>query len=177
MSETIRLYNDKCRPWLVRLVRQGDRYGRDDCLVHDELAPMVEFYDLVHVDKFGPRGQFVSRYCLQTLLGRDEWSNRRPTDGINLHLGVEVWSVDSQLMGQVMRWLTALGEIEQSADMARRAFVDRFADRNDAMAFETSQLDNHEFLPECALHVRNGGVGTREYWWWLCQQLDECEAD
>lgn len=64
----------------VRVVKLGDRYGLDDVLTHglkgrtqkrDDFAhrmgPLVEFYDLRWVHKFGPRGQFVSRYFLRTL--------------------------------------------------------------------------------------------------------------
>ena len=29
----------------VRIVRAGDRYGRDNCLTHDKDEPLVEFYD------------------------------------------------------------------------------------------------------------------------------------
>ena len=29
----------------VRIVNKGDRYGRADCLTHDDDRPMVEFYD------------------------------------------------------------------------------------------------------------------------------------
>ena len=44
----------------VRLVTKGDRYGLNDCLVHEEDKPMVEFYS-TKVQKTG-RGYFVSRY-------------------------------------------------------------------------------------------------------------------
>ena len=29
----------------VRIVNKGDRYGREDCLTHDDDRPMAEFYD------------------------------------------------------------------------------------------------------------------------------------
>ncbi len=52
----------------VRLVRKGDRYGLNDCLVgHDE--PLVEFYSRAddYDPRFDGRGQYVSRYYLATL--------------------------------------------------------------------------------------------------------------
>lgn len=52
----------------VRLVKQGDKYGRDDCLTHSKANPMIEFYDARQDPaKFGDRGQFVSRYYVETL--------------------------------------------------------------------------------------------------------------
>jgi hypothetical protein len=59
----------KLEKFNVRIVRKGDRFGRNDCLVHDDDRPMVEFYDhrYDHSD-FKGRGQFVSRYFVCTLL-------------------------------------------------------------------------------------------------------------
>jgi hypothetical protein len=52
----------------VRTVLQGDRYGLNDCLTHDTARPMIEFYDARQdPEKFGERGQFVSRYYAETL--------------------------------------------------------------------------------------------------------------
>jgi len=31
--------------WTVRVVFEGDRFGRDMCLVHDDAEPLIEFYD------------------------------------------------------------------------------------------------------------------------------------
>jgi hypothetical protein len=87
--------------WNVRLVNEGDRYGRDDCLTHDKSEPMVEFYDRRYVDKFGPRGQFVSRYYLSTLTDdRGHLANGLCLDG-----GVPAWSVNAHDMAQVLAWL------------------------------------------------------------------------
>jgi hypothetical protein len=52
----------------VRLVLKGDRYGLDDCKVHDEDEPMVEFYAWKWRHLHGPRGYFVSRYNANTLV-------------------------------------------------------------------------------------------------------------
>ena len=57
----------------VRLVLDGDHYGRDDCIqfAADDIGDMlVEFYDRRYMDPtFGTHGQFVSRYYFSTLAG------------------------------------------------------------------------------------------------------------
>jgi hypothetical protein len=61
----------------LRVVGDGDRYGREMALTHDDRDPLVEFYDLRWDHVRDPEGvvlgQFVSRYRLSTLLepGRD----------------------------------------------------------------------------------------------------------
>jgi len=63
------------RDFTMRVVKKGDRYGREMCLVHDRDDPMVEFYDRgwsIDRDTDGTvLGQFVSRYNLATLLEPD----------------------------------------------------------------------------------------------------------
>lgn len=93
--------NDAGRRFLVRVVRKGERYGLNDKLVHDggasigkENDPLIEFYDLTHCDKFGPRGQFVSRYYASTLATHN--------GGLTLDGGCHVWSVDARAMQPVI---------------------------------------------------------------------------
>jgi hypothetical protein len=51
----------------VRIVRKGDKYGRDNCLTYDkEDQPMVEFY----IGNY-----FVSRYYVATILGTDGYGS------------------------------------------------------------------------------------------------------
>lgn len=55
--------------WYVRILEDGDRYGLDDCLEWQSSRSGVEFYDYSQdKEKFGHRGQFVSRYYVETLL-------------------------------------------------------------------------------------------------------------
>lgn len=68
----------------VRIVRKGDRYGSKDAVVHEHDEPMVEFYD-ARQTAFGPRGQFVSRYYVDTFMSR---SNDHALD---LQGGVDDW--------------------------------------------------------------------------------------
>ena len=82
----------------VRLVRKGDRYGLDDCLVHDKDEPLVEFWDATYEND--PRfttglGQFVSRYFLSTLTDEDGNGHklRAVPRGIALCGHVPAWTV------------------------------------------------------------------------------------
>ena len=45
--------NQHERSFAVVVVAQGDQYGRDNRLTHDEPDPMVEFYDTTHAGKEG----------------------------------------------------------------------------------------------------------------------------
>ena len=82
--------NEDGRRFTVRVVFPGGRYGVLDQVVHrDEmdLGPLVEFYDLTYTERFGPRGQFVSRYYLSTLQERN-WGGPLPLQG-----DVPVWTI------------------------------------------------------------------------------------
>lgn len=68
-----RVVNSAGRAFNVRLVRQGERFGLNDCLVHDKDDPLVEFWDATY--EHDPRftrglGQFATRYYLSTLVER-----------------------------------------------------------------------------------------------------------
>ncbi len=93
----MKITNDEGRTFLVRVVREGERYGLDDCIVYNkdtdstfyENDPLIEFYDLsVDLRKFGPRGQFVSRYHASQLAKDSPY-------GLDLHGGVPEWKIDA----------------------------------------------------------------------------------
>lgn len=85
----LKITNDKGRTFNVRVVKKGEAYGLNDCKVHDSDDALVEFYDATYEgEKFGPRGQFVSRYYASTFLSRDR------DFGLCLDGGVDVWSID-----------------------------------------------------------------------------------
>ena len=85
------------RRFSVRTVRRGMRYGLNDVLTHDRDDPLIEFYDASQsAEKFGPRGQFVSRYFASTLAGH--------VGGLSLHGGVAVWTVPAAEMAAVVAW-------------------------------------------------------------------------
>jgi len=88
--------NANGREFFVRTVMKGDRYGLEDCLTHEKDDPMVEFYDWKYANQktFGPRGQFVSRYCLSTLA-------KQMGGGLCLDGGIPEWRVDAGAMREV----------------------------------------------------------------------------
>lgn len=92
-AELITVKNDDDRVFVVRIVREGDRYGLNDCLTHDDPRPMIEFYDATYIgDKFGPRGQFTGgRYFVETLDERYDSAVDLALDG-----GIPVWSLTAQ---------------------------------------------------------------------------------
>jgi len=82
----------------VRVVRKGDRYGLNNCLVHDKSDPLVEFYDTTHGE------QFVSRYYRSTLLS-DNGPRSLDRTGLCLDGGYPEWSVGAVEMGTVLGFL------------------------------------------------------------------------
>jgi hypothetical protein len=86
----------------VRVVQVGERYGRNDCLVNDT-APLVEFYDTrYNPSDFMGRGQFVSRYYVDTILGSDY------PGGLCLDGGVPEWTVGPAAMLQVKEYIAGV---------------------------------------------------------------------
>lgn len=80
----------------VRILRRGDHYGLNDGLLYENEEPSVEFYDATQSqDKFGPRGQFVSRYLAATLL------THSPSEGLLLDRGSPTWVVSDKAMRRV----------------------------------------------------------------------------
>ncbi len=81
----------------VRVVRSGDRYGLDRCLLYNEADPMIEFYDTRCAGKggFDTEGQFVSRYYARTLADGPDGM------GLCLHGGVPDWEIDEPSMIRV----------------------------------------------------------------------------
>ena len=120
--------NDQDVTFHVRIVREGDKWGRDDCLTWDDERPAVEFYDATaDPAKFGPRGQFVSHYFLETIL------EGHPDFGIDLHHGVIRWSITGRNKQQVIEWATRQLELCHCGDQPVARIVTtygvEFADR------------------------------------------------
>lgn len=103
-SMTIRDTNR--RPWRVVMLHRGDRYGRDDCLVHHGDEPLVEFWDLANAGETMPdEGQFVSRYYLSTMLEHEEGL------GLCLQGDVPAWTLSAPVTDLIIAWL-ALQPVE-----------------------------------------------------------------
>jgi hypothetical protein len=82
----------------VRLLNQGDKYGLDYSLTHMEDMPLVEFYDADQsTEKFGPLGQFVSRYYLKDIL--------QHTGGLSLNLGIPEWYITDHNFTKVLEYV------------------------------------------------------------------------
>lgn len=108
--------------YLVRIVRKGDPKGLNWCLRHGEgedainwdgkpkdekwAAPVVQFYDARHESDTN-LGYFVSSYYASTLLGTDEYSNRKPGEkrGIDLYGGNNDWKIDGETMYRIEQWV------------------------------------------------------------------------
>lgn len=109
-------------PFHVRVVFMGDGFGlwdettRKHSCTHNELEPLVEFYDARHehqpVDDTR-KGQFVSRYNWSTLSFRStlrkSMATRTHLDdpeprGLCLHGGIPAWTVDARSMSLVLAW-------------------------------------------------------------------------
>jgi hypothetical protein len=99
--------------YAVRIVRQGDRYGLNDCLTHDRsgLDSLVEFYLVfdpeVDMKRHGPRGFFVSRYYAGTLLNAPGFYGRDHTNaGLCLHGDrYNYHSIDAAQFAEVLAYL------------------------------------------------------------------------
>ena len=86
----------------VRIVRKGDKYGREFCLTYDKDEPLVEFYDSRY--PHAEYGQFVSRYYVATILGTDRYGSGE--GGLCLDGGnPNEWSVSEQDMDTVRDYL------------------------------------------------------------------------
>lgn len=118
----LRITNDRGRHFNVRIVRVGEHYGRDDCLEHGTTkfddgassAPLVEFYDATYADTerfadFQGRGQFVSRYGADILLGLDPMFSKgkefEKGRGLDLQGDEPVWKIDGEAMDLVRDWI------------------------------------------------------------------------
>ena len=115
-----KLYNlldvERDQLWNVRIVEEGDSYGKDMCLTHDESEPLVEFYDadasFNDADASfndGPEdigmklGQFVSRYYMSTLM--DDGDPIGDGRGFCLDNGVPKWVIEGAAVKRVARFL------------------------------------------------------------------------
>lgn len=118
MSPTFTFTAANGTPFLVRLVRQGDPYGAEMRLVHDETYPEVEFYDTRYpfaYDFVGTKeeaiaagapvlGQFTAgRYYVHTL--RETRALHGRDTGLALNGSIAAWIVDPASMHAVHAWL------------------------------------------------------------------------
>ena len=96
--------NDNGITFKAVMIYEGDRYGRDNCLINDEEA-LVEFYDtrFPHTK----HGQFISRYFAKTLIGECEYSYGDISNGMNLDGGIPSWTISAKNGQAVVDWIKA----------------------------------------------------------------------
>ena len=93
MSKVLNIKNDKGRRFNVRIITNGDKYGRNHALTMTSNSPQVEFYDPMWPESAHPElGQFIGRYYITTLQDRDR------NQGLDLHGGVPEWGIDADAM-------------------------------------------------------------------------------
>ena len=96
--KTLKIISNKI-PFLVNIVEKSENYGLNNCLTHDKVDPLIEFYDQRYMHT--PLGQFVSRYYMSTLLDdKDQHS------GLDLQGNVPDWKIDAKQMKIVRDWLS-----------------------------------------------------------------------
>ena len=108
-----KIYNlldvERNQEWNVRIVEDGDSYGKNMCLTHHKADPLVEFYDADACFNDGPKGiklgQFVSRYYMSSLMGDEYGSPIGNGQGLCLDGGVPKWVIEGAAMKRVARFL------------------------------------------------------------------------
>lgn len=101
----------------VRYVPVGGRYGLRDGVVND-WKPMVEFYDWRYRGAdHGERGQFVSRYNLDSLTVAEglPWDHDWRT-GIDLCGHVDAWQLEAQPLQYALVFALALDGARRAAE-------------------------------------------------------------
>lgn len=110
----------------VHLVHEGERYGRDGCLIYGKAVdtasgfsyndcrefghglPLVEFYDMTQDPAEFPDGQFVSQYYMSTLLGMGSPLNSiENMQAFSLDGGVPSWTIKGDDVQKVYSYLLA----------------------------------------------------------------------
>ncbi|WNN94805.1 hypothetical protein SEA_PHREDRICK_252 [Streptomyces phage Phredrick] len=88
-------------PFRAVLLTDGvsENYGK----LNDNGKPEIEFYDMR--DKHTSDGQFTgARYYTETLLEDRGWYPGK-VGGLNLHGGVDDWTLDDEVYQQILDWV------------------------------------------------------------------------
>ncbi len=113
MSTTHTVTNENGTQFLVRVVKPGQSYGRNSCLVNDRTEALIEFYDYTRPDfdsTFPGMGQFVTRYYASTLFDRLDLDTVPFRAGLNLHFGVDGWYLDPRAYREALVFATGAQE-------------------------------------------------------------------
>jgi len=108
-------------PLVVRLIGQNDAYGRNRCLTHSDVEPLVEFLDARQAGNpfADPLGLFISRYNTSTLVQHP--SGR----GLCLEGAEHSWDVPAPGMASVIAWLKTAMTPEQRLATERSIETDQ----------------------------------------------------
>lgn len=100
-----RVVNDQGRVFNVVLVPIGGAYGRNALFLNEGREAMVEFYDAAveNDERFDKgRGQFITRYYLSTLTGREN-----NLQGLDLCGHVPEWKLTGQNVSEALAAIEA----------------------------------------------------------------------
>jgi hypothetical protein len=94
------------RPFAAKILRKGDAYGLNDCLVWQNDHIGVEFYDFSYsnVESFGYWGQYMSRYFVESILDVEN-------QGLCLEGCIPEWNINSSEMLKVRVWLKKMLDV------------------------------------------------------------------
>ena len=162
-------------PFTMRVVGDGDRYGRGMTLTHSGTDPLIEFYDRRWDHDRDPDGlmlgQFISRYRLSTLLepGRD--GTTVFVTGITLEGGT-AWRVGPEGMADCLRALMD-ADLVPDPEAEREARVEALTEKiNELMAARLEYAETHKDAGDAYRHLPREGCwdynnGDRRLAWWM----------
>jgi len=130
--------------WRVKIIPPGDRYGLGKSVINDSDKYLVEFYDTSQDPIKFPGGQFVTRYHMDTLLGKDEFGGGTYPNGLSLDYSIPVWHVTKEEMESVVAWLSVKWEETQNTRKPSLSTVMRDAE-NRANAAMSNDSTSHQY--------------------------------
>lgn len=135
MSAHTYTFTDHGIPFLARLLLRGDKYGLDECLTHDDVRPVLEFYDARYPHT--AYGQFVSRYRLATL-------DTCRAGGLCLDGGnADAWYIGAENMRAVLNWAMETLDPPKPGSLDARALLQLLVDS----ASLTDNAPGYECIP------------------------------
>lgn len=125
-----RVVNADGRVFNVRIVREGDTYGRNDGfwhhgIVHDSAEPLVEFWDATPDPRsesdsrfIAGLGRFAARYGLGTLIGHDGYGHdhRNGSPGLDLSTHRPEWKLTGDnVIDAIASSMAALDQVDAAS--------------------------------------------------------------
>jgi hypothetical protein len=104
----LEITNDAGRTFRVTCVRKGERYGLNDCLVHDQDEPLVEFEDVTSLSKPAAEHLIVARYPARVILQKEAG------DDLWLYGRTLIWRIGPHEIRKMQEWLRRCLETPKS---------------------------------------------------------------